>query len=171
MIVGLTGFGTVMAAPNARADTTAVSQATNTRLTEAKLKVCQNRERAIDNILTKIASRGQKQLDLFSTIATRVETFYTDKGKVLSNYNALVTELNTKKAAAQSTVDTIKAASVTFKCDGTDPKGVATSFKDALKKEIAALQDYKTAVKNLVVGVKSVQGSTESTKNNQGAKQ
>src|SRR4051812_48634800 len=37
------------------------------KLTAVKLKVCQNREKAIQKILTKIADRGQKQLDLFTT--------------------------------------------------------------------------------------------------------
>ena len=59
--------------------------------------------------------------------------------------------------------DSVKADSVTFKCDGTDPKGAVSSFKDALKSEIAALQAYRTSVKNLIVGVKSVQGNTTST--------
>src|SRR6185312_10738407 len=63
------------------------SNATNgqTRLAAAQLKVCQRRETVITNIMTRIASRGQKQLTLFSTIASRTETFYTDKGKTLSN--------------------------------------------------------------------------------------
>ena len=134
-----------------------------TKLAGAELKACQNREKAINNILARISDRGQKQLDLFTTIATRTETFYTDKGKTLSNYNALVADVTAKKAAAQTEVDTIKADSITFKCDGTDPKGAVSSFKDALKSEIAALQAYRTSVKNLIVGVKSVQGTTTST--------
>jgi hypothetical protein len=136
------------------------------RLTAVKLKVCQNRQKAITNIMSRIADRGQKQLDLFSTIATRVETFYTDKGKTLSNYDALVTAVNDKKAAAQTTVDTIKTDSTGFSCDSNDPKGSIATFKTALKSEIQALKDYKTAVKNLIVGVKSVQGTTNTTDTN-----
>ena len=179
----ITVGGIAVAAPNTRAeDAKAAAQqrqlvaqqtaadnreAAQTKLADAKLKACQNREKAINNILARIASRGQKQLDLFSTIATRVETFYTDKGKVLSNYDALVADVNAKAAAAQTAVDAVKAASVTFKCDGTDPKGTAQSFKDSLKAEIAALKDYKSAVKNLIVGVKSVQGTSSSAENSQ----
>lgn len=136
-----------------------------TKLADAKLRACQNREAAINNILGRISDRSQKQLDLFTSIATKTETFYTNKGKTLSNYSALVADVNAKKAAAQSAVDAIKSDSVTFKCDGTDPKGAVTSFKDALKTETSALKDYKTSVKNLIVGVKSVQGTTTSTDN------
>ena len=135
------------------------------KLDAVKLKVCQKRETAINNTLQRIADRGQKQLDLFTGIATKTETFYTTKGKTLSNYDALVSDVNAKKLAAQTTVGTIKADSVTFKCDGTDPKGAAASFKADLKLEISALKAYKTSVKNLIVGVKSVQGSTTSDSN------
>ena len=135
------------------------------KLADAKLKSCQNRQKAITNIMTRMADRGQKQLDLFSTIATRTETFYTTKGKTLSNYDALVADVTAKKAAAQIQVDTLKADSVSFKCDGTDPRSMADSFKTQLKAEISALKEYRTSVKNLIVGVKSVQGSTTSADN------
>lgn len=143
----------------------------STRLEAAKLKACQNREKAINNIMARIANRGSKQLDVFNKIAERTESFYTDKGKPLSNYDALVADVNAKKAAAQTEVDAVKASNVTFKCDGSDPKGAISSFKDNLKAKIAALKDYKTAIKNLIVGVKSVQGTTSSSQNSQGGQQ
>lgn len=164
--------GVALAVPNTRAEeaqqtATEIRAAAQTKLADAKLKVCQKREAAINNILARIANRGQKQLDVFNKIAERTMAFYADKGKVLSNYDALVTDVNDKKAAAQTAVNAVAATSVTFKCDGTDPKGAAQSFKDSLKAEIAALKEYKTAVKNLIVGVKSVQGTTSSDDNNQ----
>lgn len=142
-----------------------------TKLADAKLKACQNRQKTINNIMARISDRGQKQLDLFTTIAVRVETFYIDKGKTLSNYDELVADVTTKKEAAQTAVDAVKANSITFKCDGTDPKGVVTTFKDSLKSGIDALKAYRTSVKNLIVGVKSVQGTTSSSENSQGGQQ
>jgi hypothetical protein len=191
--VGLTSIAVVAAAPNSHANAAATAQATgqpsalvsqadankpsdpgsqsSTRLADAKLKACQNREKAINNIMSRIADRGQKQINLFTSIAERTEKFYADKGKTLSNYDALVAEVNAKKAAAQTAVDAVKDGSVTFKCDGSDPKGAASGFKDALKSEIAALKAYRTSVKNLIVGVKSVQGSTTSSDKSQGGQQ
>lgn len=134
-------------------------EAAKAKLANAKLKACQNREKNINNIMSRISDRGQKQLDLFTKISERTQKFYTDKGKTLVNYDALVADVNDKKEAAQITVDAIKEMSVTFKCDGADPKGVVSSFKDSLKSEIAALKAYKTSVKNLIVGVKSVQST------------
>lgn len=137
-------------------------EAAQGRLVQAKLKACQNREKAITNIMARLSDRGQKQVNLFSTIAERTEKFYVDKGKTLSNYDALVAEVTARKAAAQDAVDGVKSSSTDFSCAGENPKGVATMFKDDLKTEIKALTDYKTSVKNLIVGVKSVQGTTSS---------
>lgn len=141
------------------------AEAIKTRLADARLKACQNREKVITNIMSRIGERGQNHLNLFSTIADRTEKFYVSKGKTLTNYDVLVADVDAKKAAAQTEVDTVKSTVVEFKCDGTDPKGVASSFKEELKAEIKALQAYRTSVKNLIVGVKSVQGTTTSSAN------
>lgn len=142
-----------------------------TRLADAKLKACQNREKTITNIMSRLAERGQKQLNLFTTIANRTEAFYVAKGKTLTNYDTLVADVATKKAAAQTAIDTIKSTGSTFKCDGTDPKGAVSSFKLNLKTQAAALKEYKTAVKNLIVGVKSVQDARSSTDKTTGENQ
>lgn len=140
-------------------------EAAQTRLADAKLKACENRQKAIKNIMARVADRGTKQLDVFTKISERIQAFYTNKGKTLSNYDALVAEVNTKKAAAEAAVQTVKDSSTTFACDGDNPKGIMDSFKESLKAEITALKDYRTAVKNLIVGVKSVQGTTSSSDN------
>ncbi len=139
--------------------------AAQTRLADAKLRACENREKAIQSILARIADRGTKQLDVFNKISERVQAFYVDKGRTLDNYDELVAEVDAKKADAEAAVETIKTTSVDFACDGEDPKGMISQFKESLKTEIAVLKDYKTAVKNLIVGVKSVQGTTSSSEN------
>src|SRR3989344_5330346 len=135
-------------------------EAAKQRLEENKLKICQEHEDKINNHMDAIAELGQKKIDLFSTIADRTKTFYLSKGKVLSNYDELVAAVDAKKAAAQAAVDTVISSSVTFDCGGDDPKGVAGEFKTKVKAMNSALKEFKTAVKNLIVGVKSVQ-STE----------
>jgi hypothetical protein len=134
-----------------------------TRLDAAQLKICLKHEKVITNLLSRLSDRGQKQFTLFTTIATRTENFYNNKGKTLSNYDALLADLGAKRDVAQTAVDNLKASSLNFNCGANDPKGVASSFKDSLKNEISALKDYKTSVKNLIVGVKSVQAPTTTT--------
>jgi len=135
-------------------------EAAKERLEENKLRICQAHEDKINSHMDAIAERGQKKIDLFSTIADRTKTFYLSKGKVLSNYDELVAAVDAKKAAAQAAVDVVISSSVTFDCEGDDPKGTASEFKTKVKAMNDALKEFKTAVKNLIVGVKSVQ-STE----------
>lgn len=131
------------------------------RLEEAKLKACQNREKVIQNIMARMADRGTKQLDVISNISERVQTFYVDQGNTLANYDALVAEVIAKEEAAQTAVDTVKNSSDDFVCDGDDPRAVADGFKVDAQVMREALKEYKTAVKDLVAGVKSVQPTTE----------
>jgi hypothetical protein len=136
-------------------------------LDAAKLKSCQNREKSINNRLQNIAARGQRQMGVFDKIATRVEQFATDKNAKPANYDDLVNAVNTQKTAAQAAVDKIKGDSVSFKCDGTDPKGSLEVFKTDLKAETSALKSYRTSVKNLIVGVKTSLKTTNTTEGTQ----
>ena len=141
------------------------------RLDAAKLQVCQRREKHIQNIMSRIADRGNRQLEVFTTISDRVQAFYVSKGNVLSNYDELVANVAAKKTAAQAAVDTVKNTDVTFKCDNPDPKAVPQAFQGNVKTMNAALKDYKTAVKDLIVGVKSVQSTTTESSNAAGGQQ
>lgn len=133
-----------------------------TRLQAAKLRACEKRQTVIANTMKRISDRAQKQVALFSSIAERTQAFYEKKGKALENYDALVADVAAKKAAAEEAAAMVSTQGADFKCDGADPKGMASNFKEHHKHVIAALKEYKTAVKNLIVGVKSVQGTTSS---------
>jgi|GEM_PF-442840 len=133
------------------------------RLETAKLQVCKNRETAVKNIMSRMSDRGTKQLDVFTKISERTQAFYEEKGNQLANYDALIAELEQKKAAAELAVEALKNGSTEFNCDGEDPKGTAAVFKELMKAQNAALKEYKTSVKNLIVGVKSVQQTETDT--------
>ncbi len=138
-----------------------------THLLAAQLKVCQNRETTINNILSRIDTRAQNQITLFGTIATRVEGFYTKQGKTLINYSQLVAAVNTAQTQANTDFGTLKTNS-TFSCSSSNPKGMVTAFRGYLKTEITDLQNYRTAVKNLIVGVASANGVTVSGSSTKG---
>lgn len=135
-------------------------QSAKARLEGKKLKACQKREKNITSIMARMSDRGQKQLDVFTKIAERTENFYVKKGNVLSNYEALVADVNAKKEAATAAVANVKNASINFACNGDNPKAVTSTFKSLAQSQRDALKAYKTSVKNLIVGVKSVQSTT-----------
>src|SRR3989344_3582309 len=95
------------------------------RLEGDKLKACENREKAINNILDRIAKRGERRLNVYNSIFERVQAFYEKKNLSVSNYDELVADVKAKKAAAEEAVKAAGAKEVDFKCDGSDPKGVA----------------------------------------------
>lgn len=139
------------------------SQAANgqSHLAAAQLNACQHRETSVKNIMTRIDTRAQNQLTLFGTIASRVENFSTTKGKTVANYDQLVASINSAKTQAQTDLSTLQTNS-TFSCSANDPKGMVTAFQGYLKTEITDLQNYRTAVKNLIVAVASANGETVS---------
>ncbi len=151
----------------AQATVTDKKAAAQDRLADAKLKACENRQASITNIMARIGDRGQKQIDLFTKISDRVQAFYVEKGNTLATYDSLVTAATDAKTKAQTAVDDTKATTVEFDCDGDNPRGVAETFKANAISQKAAIKDYKTAVKNLIVGVKSVQSTTNETETTQ----
>lgn len=133
------------------------------KLEAAKLRACQNREKAIQNILVRFSDRGTKQLEVFSTIADRTQAFYAEQGNTAANYEELLENVNSKKVAAESAVAAVSDNSTRFNCEADNPKEAVNSFKSSLMDMNSALQEYKVAVKDLIVGVKSAQSTTETS--------
>ncbi len=152
--------GASVFAANSHASADASSQGT-ARLAAAQLNACQKRQTVVNNIMARIVDRGTKQIAVFNTIATRTEAFYVKKGKTVANYVTLVAAVDAAKAKAQTDLAAMKTTN-TLACDASNPKGVVSAFQTNLKLEIADLKAYKTAVKNLIVAVKSVQGTDSS---------
>ena len=156
------------AAKNSLAATTGQANAAE-KLTDAKLKVCQNKESAIQKRDSQLTKMAEDMMTKFDGIATRVETYYTEKvvpsGKTVSNYNALVADIATKKSAVKTALDKASTDATAFKCTGDDPKGQLTLFRVDMQAVKSALKDYRTSIKNLIVAIRSVTGTTQSTTN------
>lgn len=137
------------------------------RLTESKLKACQNRENAIQTRSKQLIKMAENMLTTFDKIVSRAEEYYTSKvvpsGKTVSNYDALVADIATKKQTTQTDLDKATADATAFSCTGNDPKGQLTQFRTDMQTVKKDLKDYRTAIKNLIVAVRSVIGTTESS--------
>lgn len=135
------------------------------RLTEAKLKTCQARENAITQRMTRLMELVTTMEGKFDAIAQRVEEYYSSKvvpsGKTVANHDALVIEIQTKKTLVQTALTTAQTNSTGFSCNGNDPKGLLTQFRIDMQAVKKALQDYRTSIRNLIVAVRSVTGTTE----------
>jgi hypothetical protein len=132
------------------------------KFTEKRLEKCKEREARINEKMKKISERKAKQVEVFNKIAERTMTFYEENNLTLANYDALVADVVAKRGIADAEIENLKNTTVDFKCDSEDPLKVSEAFKTARESVKKAMKDYKTSVKNLIVGVKSVTPSTES---------
>src|SRR3989338_6406002 len=135
------------------------------RLEEAKLRVCQVREKVITNRSNKMVQHANRLAAVFDSIATRIQKYYLTKlvpqGKTLPNYDALVLDIQTNKNALAPLLAAVQADVTNFKCDGDDPKGQLDQFKEDMHAVIAGLKTYKRSVRNLIVVVASIRGTGE----------
>ncbi len=136
-----------------------------TRLIEAKLRVCQAREGAIKKRASYITRLAINMEGKFDKHAQRVEDYYTLKvvpsGKTVANYDSLVADIDAKKATVAAALSTAQNDANNFSCTGDDPKGQLTQFRKDMQAVKKALKDYRTSIKNLIVAVRSVTGTTE----------
>jgi hypothetical protein len=138
------------------------------KLDAAKQRICEKRQTVITNVMTRMNNRGQKHLDLITTVSTKVQEFKNSKDLTVENYDTLLASVESSKTAAQTAVDAVKNTQVEFKCDGTDPKGVASSFKEAVRSQNEALKAYRDSVKDLIKAVRHANGTQNTSQQQEG---
>jgi hypothetical protein len=131
------------------------------RLTARNLAKCQLREKVMNNIIARIGDRGQKQINVISSIQQKVENFYADKQITVENYDALLKNAQDKQQLATKEMESVRAMNGTFSCIGENPKVVAAQFKNQAATQSAAMKDYRLAVHELAVSVKTALGDSQ----------
>lgn len=139
------------------------------RLEGKKLEACEAREQRINRTMEQMATRGENHIAVFTKISDRVKTFYAEKGKTVTNYDALVADIDAKKQAAEAAVASAQSVGDVFSCDSDSPKIASEQFREAHKAQVAALKEYRTSVKNLIEAVKSAQSTETKSDGGEGA--
>lgn len=122
---------------------------------KGRLQSCESRKEAISTRSTNLTRYTDNIIKTFDKIVNRVKAYYVSSGKSVPNYDSLVAAIETKKATALA--DNVKAQSIitNFECTvDSQPKTVLKNFNEAMKKVKADLNEYKKAVRNLIVAVK-----------------
>lgn len=128
------------------------------RLSKTKLNACAKKTKHVNQVMNRITERATAQLAVFTKISDRTQAFYVSKGKTVAGYGDLVDTAAAAKQNAVTDITALKAVGA-FTCDSADPKGSVEAFKTKTKLVVTDLKAYKTAVKNLIVAVKSVQSA------------
>lgn len=131
---------------------------TEVKLEGEKLTFCQKKESTLKTHMQRAIDQGENQLNVFKTIENRTKIFYLAQGHTVSTYETASSEADDKYAIAKEIVDNLSTQ--TFTCSDNNPKQILTTFHDAVTAKNQALNDYRTAVKNLIVAVKSAQSQS-----------
>jgi hypothetical protein len=128
----------------------------NQKLCEAHVKVARLRE----NNLAKRATNMQKRLD---KIATIVENYYTTKlvpqNKTISNYDALLSDVNAKKAALTPLIIKVQSDSQALTCENGAARSQFETFRTDATSLIAAFKAYRISLINLIQAVRKANGN------------
>ncbi|OGH11126.1 MAG: hypothetical protein A3B38_02285 [Candidatus Levybacteria bacterium RIFCSPLOWO2_01_FULL_36_13] len=143
----------------------AVRENTKLRLEGAKLRTCQVREDAVNKRINNLVRLTENMETKFSSISARVIEYYETKvlpDKSLSNYQELIDEIATKKAAVDSALDSAQSSVGSFSCESDDPKNMYTTFRENMQTVKNALKEYRTSIKNLIVAIRTLNSEEES---------
>lgn len=139
-----------------------------------QLRSCQARAEAIKTRSMNLTTFAENMEIKFDSIANRVKQYYTSSvlpsGKSVENYDTLVENIQTKKTAVSTALTTAQNNANDFTCDSGNPKVQMTVFREDMQAVKTALKEYRTAIKNLIVAIRSITGDQETLKPTPGEK-
>ncbi len=148
---------TVTPTPTVRPSSVVQSQI---RLTGEKLRVCQAHENVIQTRLQSLSKMANGMLSTFDTIAKRATEYYANTvvpgGNSVSNYDELVSAIQTKRSLVSDDLTVTQNDADNFLCTGIDPRGNLRQFRIDMQEVKKSLKEYRTAIKNLIVAVRTV---------------
>jgi len=137
------------------------------RLTEAKLKACQARETNISKQIDQLTKMSTNMLSVFDKISTRVKNYYLETavpaGKTISNYSALVADVESNRADVTVALAKAQAPAADFSCEGDDPKGLLNTYRSGMTNVKTALKEYRSSINKLIVAVRTVSPTPTAT--------
>jgi hypothetical protein len=134
-------------------------------LKEDKLKICQVRSEGITKRSKTVLDALNKKSATLQGVALGVENYYLNtivaSGSSVSNYDSLVSDINTKKSNLDSAIKTTQDDINNFSCSENNPPAQLNQFKLDTQNAITALSEYKKSIKNLISAIRAVAPSTK----------
>mgnify|MGYP001567168761 CR=1 FL=1 len=130
------------------------------RLSDARLKICEAREKNIGNRISAMKKRAEVIYKGHEKIYQRVDEFYNNKltpdGYILSNYADLKAEIAANKENIIVAMEAVKTTGEEFDCSATDPRGQVDAFQEDMKALIEANKAYKKSIHAFVKQVRDL---------------
>lgn len=115
----------------------------------------------MQTVVTGVKHRGET----LDSILERVQSYVKEKNLSVLDYQALLTDVQAKKALAQSIYASAKQDG-SFDCTSSDAaKESLNTFKDVAQQEVDAIKAYKDSVRKLITAVKTAAQAAEGASN------
>lgn len=146
----------------------AAKERAQVKLESKKLEVCKKRQEVMKSTMTRMEDRSSKHIAWLDSVVEKVKSFYSTKGLTVADYDTLLANVVSARAAAVSSGNQLGQYQQEFSCDGNDPKSVINDFKTQHQSQVDTVKSYKEAVKALAEAVKAAaeasgQNTTDTT--------
>lgn len=121
-------------------------------------RVCQVINKNLDTRGKNFVTHVNRMIETTQKIFERVKNFYQNKvvanGGSVANYDTLVGAVEAKKSAVQTALTQFQTDMSAVVCDPTTPPGtVMSGLKTKMKTVMTAIQEYKKALRELIIQV------------------
>lgn len=120
------------------------------KLTGTKLTVCQQKEAAITGRSNAAIKQSVVYEQGFSDIAEATQAYYAEDYLAIASYDGLVADVAAKKSAVDMSLSSAQRDINAFACASNNPKAQLAQFKSDMQSAKTALENYRTAIKNLI---------------------
>ena len=129
-------------------------------LVDTKMTSCLARQAIIKNQMATLLNLTTKMENQFDTIAQRAVDYYNTSvipsGKKVATYDALITDIQTKKETIQAAITMAQSDSNNFSCAASDPKLLMTQYRLNMQLIKMDLKSYRTSINNLITAIRTV---------------
>lgn len=130
---------------------------------EARQKSCEARQASLMKKSQNYSRNAKKHLGVFDSVYAKVLAFQQEKQLTAANFAALKAAADAKKAAAGSAITALESPNVTVDCSSEDPAEAVATLRESVKNARQALQEYRSAIKDLVVALQAAKTTDDTT--------
>ncbi len=123
------------------------------RTEDQRLKICQNREKAVNNKISAFSKAGDTQITRLETAYTKLTTYQLTNNVTVTNFAELTDTADAKQQAAVNAVDAMQAVATDIKCSSPDVAVNLATIKEAGLTARQALRDYRSALHDILVAL------------------
>jgi len=130
---------------------------------QGRMQACKAREVSIKNRMNHLTQLATEMQAKFDRHAQKVEDYYNNKvvpgGKTVDNYDELVASIDAQKTAVTDALGEAQTTADAFSCENGKPKEQVKQFREDMQTAKRALKAYRSAIKDLIVAIRSVNGA------------